>query len=194
MFSLFDLVAPIGVTVVSVVLGIWGAIVAPEIGAKIACLALVGLTAGLTGVFYYLRWRVRFVPAYVTSHGIAVRFAEGAMRLGVNVIEDEVDKLLSFWRDKLPVGVDAAIREELATIRLTFAADEKFGVTSKGKIYMWVYGVTIDNQIYIGQTTPYSLERTRSLIRHEVSHSVLYAAGFPGETHHAIMAQHKLGA
>jgi hypothetical protein len=183
MFRPFDLVAPIGFTLVALVFGIWGAIVGQDTPAKIISMlpALAGLVA--TAGLYFMRWHARRAD-FVTSQGMRVRLGRQNRPTKVQV-ERWLEWVIEFWSDHYP---PRAVADAFDGFFMVFVDKEKLSAAGR---FMRGYTTATASVIGYNGNPAY----TESLAKHEPSHHVLDVMGIPWneEIHHAIFLEKALG-
>lgn len=180
MFSWFDLIAPLGINLVALVFGIWGGIVAPEVGGKVASLLTAAAFTVVTVVIYVLRWRF-WRYDYKTKHGLRVTLGEKNRPARASV-EEWSQWTVDFW-----VGQKWPAEDVLAALknaRVIFVDQESYSVPNFAKL---VYGAYDGRLMSIGTKAP------ESVFKHELSHRILDKLGVQWDKHHDIFALRGLG-
>jgi hypothetical protein len=193
-------------------------------GAEVPAPALVsmGLSlaafAGITTYRYVCRWRWIKSIAFYTRQGVAVRLQGPLARARAESfgprfrleLDDAIGAAVGFWwcwlarryaaSDKVPAAVDRAIDRAVLTV-----VDEPFELLSssgpvEGAAGMRFLGLHHAGHIVVawdGDRVK-TLDDLGALVRHEMGHLVLEAAGIGpgplGESHHKIFAEEKYGA
>lgn len=199
LFTPLDIVAPWLVCLGSAALCIWGAVVAPNIGARIASIAPGIFFLAFIPLWYVVRSKKTKVD-FTTNHGIGCVWGKRNKPARITV-EQWTDKIVQHWAmTAFPRGKKGAVllsqEEVLSALKGTicfFVDDEKlsaFGRFVRG--YTWgsnfVVGRRLDSIEQQG-TTDYTY--VRDLFDHEMGHIIL---GFNGEgweekKHHDIQAK-----
>lgn len=162
MFQWLDLVAPIGVSIVSVFLCVWGLTKAKVTGAKVACVACGLAFLAFTPAWYGLRCS-GLTPDYTSMHGLKV--VKGEKNLcSRELVEGWTSELITFW-DEHCTNVAPALQDKLVVCR----DEEKIGVMGR-----WVRGYTTGSTAVIGWNG--KIGYTKSLFRHELSHIIAMIA------------------
>lgn len=185
MFSLMDLVAPIGISLLSAVLCIWGFVKAKEKPAKVVCV-LTGLVfLGSNPALYLMRYASRKAD-YTTQQGVRVRQGE-KNKCEKAYVTENVQWVLDWWSKHCPdkaAKVVASVDDRL----LVCLDEEKLGAAGR-----WMRGYTWGNATVVGWNG--KQEYTTSLIRHELSHTAATGCGYPldEEAQHKLFKDLKLG-
>lgn len=183
MFTLLDLVAPIGICSVAAALCIWGAIKALQKHAKLVCIATALLFLAGIPAWYCIRASA-IDPDYVTADGIEVVKGE-VNTCPKAAIEQWSAWLIGFWSAHYD---PAEIRDALRGKLLICYDEEAMSVLGR-----MVRGVTHGRVSAIGRREG-DPEYTESLFYHEISHQIVNRfIPYSEEEHHAFFQAVGLG-
>lgn len=202
LFKPIDLIAPIGVCLISVALCIWGAVVALDIAAKCVSIATGVVFAAGPVVWYWMR-RDYIRHDFQTIHGLFVRCGK-ENRPSKEHVEKWTDELLRFWPTTELAKVYPLSGPDVARavdgVWAIFYDEEKLLVRRPGGAMGFVYGYARPTEIGIRRAPtiagrPIDEAATRALFRHELSHVVVEKqVRITGEAeHHKIFQDVKLG-
>lgn len=180
MFSWLDLIAPIGINLIALVFGIWGAIVSDAVGGKVSCIATAVAFTVVSAVIYILRWRF-WRYDYKTKYGVRVTLGK-TNKPTKSIVEGWSEWTVSFWiGQKWP---EAEVWAALKGARVRFIDAESYYVSGFAKL---VYGAYDGSFMSVGTKNP------ESVFKHELSHRILDKLGIPWDKHHDIFALRGLG-
>jgi hypothetical protein len=185
MFSWFDLIAPIGTSLIAAALGLWAIARMIEQNRIIP----IVITAGTIAVFL-----VSIPWIYVTRYN-SLKVDYKTSR-GLGVIQGKINKCekatIEIWESTVIKDWEPYYKNSASVLngkKLICKDVEDIELTSFSR---WVHGYAIDNVMVIGWK---NIDHAHSLFNHEAAHFMLAAMGYPMDnaTHHQLMKQYKLG-
>jgi hypothetical protein len=180
MWSLFDLVFPIGLGIVGAVLCIVAAIKTTGIACAI-CIATGVVFLFPILAIYIMRW-FSLKCDFVTKRGLRVRKG-GKCQCEMDRIQLWEDEIVAFWSKFYTVNLEDAI--------LVCKDLEKISIDGIERFYR---GYSTGNSAVIGWREG-DVAYTHSLFRHEISHVIVTRAGvfYNEAAQHALFAEKGLG-
>jgi len=183
MFHPIDLIAPIGICLLTVFLCVLGFIRTQKYQAKIVCVLTALVFVSSIPFFYFMRWNSRKAD-YVTEQGVRVRQGK-KNKCEKKYVTEQVQWVINWWQERyLTKDVAKALDDKL----LVCVDAIKMSVLDR-----WVGGFAWGSMAVVGWDG--NPEYTTSLIRHELSHFAAHACGhqMDEEEHHKLFKKLGLG-
>ena len=178
-FSPFDLIFPIGFSILALVLGVWTLFTDnPAIGKAISML-VAGFFVSMNFVLY--GWRLAARKADYVYRGVRVRLGKKNRPAKV-IVQAWIDWTIAWWAHS-SFHDEPAIERTLKDVLLVFVDAYKLG-----KPGMWMRGYYQGSAAVIGYKEN-DLRYVMSLEAHELGHGVLDGLRIDWDKHHALMEE-----